>query len=63
MFGIQGDALSALERVWPPLPNKIPPSSEKQEKRIVFTLLNELNDLFGIGLDLSPSLERGAFPR
>ncbi len=35
--------LSALEGVWPPLPNKIPTSSEKQEKRIVFTLLNELN--------------------
>ncbi len=42
-----------------PLPSRIPPLSEVNEKRIVNALMEELNLHFGVGVDPAPSLQRG----
>jgi hypothetical protein len=42
-----------------PLPSRVPPLSETNEKRIVNALMADLNLHFGVGVDPAPSLERG----
>jgi len=37
-----------------PIPSAIPPVSEKTEKKILHSLLSELNDVFGLTLDVNP---------
>jgi hypothetical protein len=43
-----------------PLPSRIPPLSEVNEKRIIYALMEDLNLFFGVGVDPAPSIERGA---
>jgi hypothetical protein len=42
-----------------PLPSSVPPLSPENEKKIICALMKDLNMFFGVGVDPSPSLERG----
>jgi hypothetical protein len=42
-----------------PLPSCIPPLSEPNEQKIIFAMMEDLNLYFGVGVDPTPSLERG----
>jgi hypothetical protein len=46
----------------PVLPKTVPPFSENMEKLVVEAILTEINELFGLGLDTSPNLDRNADP-
>jgi hypothetical protein len=42
-----------------PLPSSVRPITQKEEETIVYALLDDINKLFGLGIDPRPSLERG----
>ncbi len=42
-----------------PLPSSIRLITQKEEETIVYALLDDINKLFGLGIDPKPSLERG----
>jgi hypothetical protein len=42
-----------------PLPSSVRPITQKEEETIVYALLDDINKLFGLGIDPKPSLERG----
>jgi hypothetical protein len=42
-----------------PLPSSVRPITQKEEESIVYALLEDINKLFGLGIDPNPSLERG----
>jgi hypothetical protein len=44
------------------VPAEIPPLKQEDETKIVRTLLNELNEKFGVNLDCQPSFERNVPP-
>ena len=45
-----------------PIPTSIPPASEEIEKRIIGAMFTELNDVYGLTLDVTPDTSRNPSP-
>jgi hypothetical protein len=43
-----------------PLPSIVAPVSRDGERRLILTLFDEINNLYGMGIDPNPTLERGS---